>query len=122
MVWIVVLGFVACVVAYGVWSATTEDGRAYAVKVAARAADRKAGKLSHQLDRGGRVSARISTVGTKSEAGGLACPRCGGTHFKARRSRAARYGGGVTLGVATLLVTKQKQVTCVTCGTRYDRG
>ncbi len=122
MGWIVVLLLVTCCVAYGVWSTTTENGKAYAAKLTAQAADKKAQKLSSQLGKGGRVNARISTVGTKGEVGGLACPRCGGTHFKARRSRAARYAGGATLGVATLLVTKQKQVTCVTCGTRYDRG
>jgi len=120
MGWLIFLLLVASFVAYCVWSATTENGKAYAAKASAKVAGRKAGKLSNQLSKGGRVNARISTVGTKSEAG-LACPRCGGSHFKARRSRAARYAGGATLGVGALLI-KQKQVTCVTCGTRYDRG
>lgn len=60
---------------------------------------------------------------------GLACPRCGGTGFKARRSTGARAGivtttvatGGLG-GLAAAGVTKQKQVTCVTCGARYARS
>ena len=38
-----------------------------------------------------RAKAPISVVGERTAAG-LACPKCGGTSFKARRSKAARTG------------------------------
>lgn len=48
------------------------------------------------------------------------CPHCGGSQFKARRTKAARWGIFAT-GAAGAVVTKQKKVQCVTCGTIYDR-
>ncbi len=76
---------------------------------------------------GDRVRAAISEVGERSVAG-LACPKCGGTAFKAKRSRGAKLlmapvavtslGVGL-VGVAALRKTRVK---CVTCGTEYLRG
>ncbi len=56
---------------------------------------------------------RISQVGVKS-AGGLACPKCGGTNFTAKRSA----GGKVGLG----LLAPKTRVRCVTCGANFTRG
>jgi hypothetical protein len=56
---------------------------------------------------------RISQVGVKS-AGGLACPKCGGTNFTAKRS----VGGKVGLG----LLAPKTRVRCVTCGATFTRG
>lgn len=63
---------------------------------------------------------KISEVGDRSDAG-LACPKCGGTQFKAKRRGAAKLATGATLGVGALLVPKTR-VKCVTCGTEYVRG
>lgn len=64
-----------------------------------------------------RISAqnanKISKVGVKGQAG-LACPKCGGTQFKAKRSA----GGKVGLG----LLAPKTRVRCVTCGAQYTRG
>ena len=56
---------------------------------------------------------RISTVGVQG-GGGLQCPKCGGSQFKAKRSA----GGKMTLGV----LAPKTRVKCVTCGTQYTRG
>lgn len=69
----------------------------------------------------------ISQVANRG-AGVLACPVCGGGQFKARRSKAGRglvAAATITTGiggVAAAAVTKQKQVQCVTCGTKYKRS
>jgi hypothetical protein len=55
----------------------------------------------------------ISRVGIQS-AGGLACRRCGGTGFTAKRSVA----GKVVLGV----LAPKTRVKCVACGMSYHRG
>jgi hypothetical protein len=56
---------------------------------------------------------RISQVGVKS-AGGLACPKCGGTNFTAKRSAGGKVGFG--------LLAAKTRVKCVTCGAQYTRG
>lgn len=61
----------------------------------------------------GDQSNKISKVGVQG-AGGLACPKCGGTQFKAKRSA----GGKVGLG----LLAPKTRVKCVTCGAQYTRG
>lgn len=62
----------------------------------------------------------ISEVGDRS-TGVLACPVCGGTQFKAKRSAEAKIGLGITLGFGALLAPKTR-VKCETCGTEYRRG
>jgi len=70
-------------------------------------------------------SQSISDIGTVSDAG-LACPNCGGTQFKVKRSGKAKWGtaaGVVAVGPLALLgLAKASQVKCVTCGTIYKRG
>lgn len=66
-----------------------------------------------------RKSRPISVVGQTAE--GVACPKCGGAQFKTRRSTRARWGVAAT-GLVGLAATSQKQVQCVTCGTKYGRG
>lgn len=56
---------------------------------------------------------KISKVGDRS-SGVLACPKCGGTGFKAKRS----LMGKVALGV----LAPKTRVKCTTCGKEYDRG
>lgn len=95
-----------------------------------QAAERKAAKTSEAISRRRPATVRqpISQVGTPSTGGGLACPKCGGTQFKARRSKGARAGIGVVsvaslgLGAASLAVKKKNRVQCVTCGNIYQRG
>jgi len=53
--------------------------------------------------------------------GGLTCPKCGGAQFKARRSNTKRVTLAATAAIATPL-TRQNQVQCVTCGTKFKRG
>jgi hypothetical protein len=62
---------------------------------------------------------KISEVGNVTEAG-LACPKCGGTQFKAKRSRGAK----VLLSpmAITIPLAPKTRVKCVTCGTEYRRG
>jgi uncharacterized C2H2 Zn-finger protein len=63
---------------------------------------------------------RLSAVGAKTE-GGIACPRCGGTQFTAKRSNTGKAVGFATLGVGGLIAPKS-QVKCVTCGMKFKRG
>ncbi len=62
----------------------------------------------------------ISEAGDQT-AGGLACPKCGGTQFKAKRGRLGKLIGVATVGVGALAVPK-RWVKCETCGTEYQRG
>jgi hypothetical protein len=65
---------------------------------------------------------RISDVGERTAAG-LACPKCGGTQFKAKRSAAGKtIGTAATLGVAGAFLAPKSRVKCITCGTEYRRG
>jgi hypothetical protein len=81
-----------------------------------------------------RTPPRLSETGTHSTAG-LACPSCGGTQFRLKRS----YGKGAATGAAvgTLVVggpvlgaivgasasgSKPKLVECIVCGEVYARG
>ena len=63
---------------------------------------------------------KISEVGDRGQ-GVLACPVCGGTSFKAKRSAGAKIGLGLTIGLGALLAPKTR-VKCETCGTEYLRG
>jgi hypothetical protein len=64
---------------------------------------------------------RLSTVAGRSAGGELLCPVCGGTQFRARRSRNDRWtvalGGGLGL-----LTTWRNRAQCVTCSAIYRRG
>ena len=129
------VGILGAVVYYG----CTEKGRAAAEKARADQEQRKQDREKQKADQarrelaskpGGKVHAPLSEVGSRSPDGsGLACPKCGGMQFRARRSGAARAGivgttvatGGIG-GIVAAGVTKQKRVTCVTCGTVYLRG
>jgi hypothetical protein len=93
-------------------------------------AEAKSARTKQRQLAAGKPVAKISEVGVRGEGGiGLACPRCGATGFKARRSKGARAGivtatvvsGGIA-GLGAAAVTKQKQVTCIACGARYQRG
>ena len=63
---------------------------------------------------------KLSKVGD-TESGTLACPKCGGTQFTAKRSSKGKMIGFATLGVGGLLAPKS-EVKCVTCGTMFRRG
>lgn len=69
--------------------------------------------------------ARISEVGDKTDAG-LACPKCGGTQFKVKRSGMQKLGAlaaaPITLGASAVILAKGTRVACVACGTVYKRG
>lgn len=67
-----------------------------------------------------RPSKRLSDVGDRS-SGTLACPDCGGTDFKAKRSTRAKVLGGAAVGVGALLAPKSR-VECVACGETFKRG
>jgi hypothetical protein len=56
---------------------------------------------------------RISQVGVKT-TGGLACPKCGGTSFKSKRSATGKVGFG--------LLAAKTRVKCETCGAQFTRG
>jgi len=61
----------------------------------------------------------LSRVGDRS-GGGLACPKCGGNQFKAKRSRGVKVA---LAPVAILIAAAPKtRVKCVTCGEEYLRG
>ncbi len=62
---------------------------------------------------------KLSRVGDTS-SGTLACPKCRGTQFKAKRSGLGKLATA-PLPVAMPLVPKH-HVKCVTCGTTYRRG
>ncbi len=64
---------------------------------------------------------RLSEAGVRTEGVGLACPKCGGAQFTAKRSNKGKAIGFATLGVGGLLAPKS-QVKCVTCGTMFKRG
>lgn len=93
-----------------------------------RSAERREAAAAEKVDRqvgaarvasgAKHVKAPISTVGDRS-SGVLACPRCGGTAFKAKRSAKAKVGAVV---LTPLTLAKASQVKCVTCGTYYQRG
>lgn len=68
---------------------------------------------------GNRVRKAISEVGDQT-AGGLACPKCGGTQFKAKRSRLAKTV--TVVSIVGVVAMPKRWVKCVTCGTEYQRG
>lgn len=97
-----------------------------AAEVEKRAARRQAMKQlaqarrAHRVATASRLHSNISEVAQHTQAG-LACPRCGGTQFRAKRSRLAKAALVPTVGVGVLLAPKH-WVKCVTCGAEYKRG
>ena len=69
--WVVTVIFVVAVLGIAYWLVFTDSGKA-AMAASRRRKEAKKPKA-------------ISQVGVKSEAAGLACPKCGGTQFKAAR-------------------------------------
>lgn len=67
-----------------------------------------------------RPTGALSEVG-RTDDGGLRCPNCGGTQFKAKRSGKAKVIGGLTVGLGALAAPKSR-VKCVTCGEEFKRG
>jgi endogenous inhibitor of DNA gyrase (YacG/DUF329 family) len=78
---------------------------------------------------------RLSQVGQRTEHG-LACPRCGGTSFKLKRSlgQKAGFAGGMaatiltagavlpTFGVAGIAaIAKARRIVCIPCGMTFTR-
>lgn len=63
---------------------------------------------------------KISRAG-QTEGGTLACPKCGGASFKAKRSLPAKMGAVVSFGAGALVIPK-RWVKCQTCGATYKRG
>jgi hypothetical protein len=63
----------------------------------------------------------ISQVGRSSADAVLACPKCGGTQFKAKRSTKGK-AIGATAGLAGAMLAPKSRVKCETCGTEYQRG
>lgn len=92
-------------------------------------AEYKAGKADRQAAKpaGSTVRAPISQVGDRS-SGVLACPKCGGAQFKAKRrglaKGAAWAAAPITLGLtaAAMAAIPKTRVQCVTCKTEYLRG
>lgn len=125
VVLLVCVGVVALFVLFGFTSAGQEFNKQQRLKEQAK----RERKVKHQLQAkpGRKVDAPISKVADRS-SGTLACPKCGGTQFKAKRSTKSRAGivagSAVTLGVGLVAAaaTKQTRVKCVTCGTEYQRG
>ena len=97
---------------YGAYFTLTTRGRS------SWALTRELARRNRHIEAERRIADRskISDVGVKTPAG-LACPKCGGTQFKAGRKASTK----VAFGVASLLGEAQ-HVRCVTCGTRYMRG
>ncbi len=56
---------------------------------------------------------RLSEVGARSNHG-LACPNCGGTNFKPKRSKAGKIAVGV--------LAPKSELKCITCGAIFKRG
>lgn len=67
------------------------------------------------------MSRKKITDAGRTEGGTLACPRCGGASFKAKRSLPSKVVTVATVGVGALVVPK-RWVKCQTCGATYKRG
>lgn len=60
------------------------------------------------------MTRKLSKAGDRS-SGTLACPRCGSTSFKARRSLKGKVLGG-------FLFAPKSRVKCEACGKQFKRG
>lgn len=63
---------------------------------------------------------KISQAG-QTGTGTLACPKCGGASFKAKRSLPSKVFAIVTFGIGAAVIPK-RWVKCQTCGAVYKRG
>lgn len=63
---------------------------------------------------------KISQAGHQPD-GTLACPKCGGASFKAKRSAASKLITIPTVGIGAAVVPK-RWVKCQTCGATFKRG
>ncbi|HEX8770154.1 MAG TPA: hypothetical protein VF711_05235 [Acidimicrobiales bacterium] len=131
VVWILVgIGTITAVVWYAVWFSKLSPERKAEMRRQAEArrqqqqvAQRsKAIAEQRSKETKGTIGHRqpISKAGVRNEAG-LACPRCGGAQFTAKRSVKGKTVGIATLGVGGLIAPKS-QVKCVTCGAMFKRG
>lgn len=97
---------------YGIYFGFTKRGRkSWSLTQEVERRNRQVQRERRTADR-----SKLSEVGVKTPAG-LACPKCGGTQFKAGRKASTK----LAFGFASLLGEAQ-HVRCVTCGTRYLRG
>lgn len=109
LIYVVIAFFIGAIIWYFAKDAwflfRTPEGRAE------RAAARKA-----VVEDQARRRRPLSEVAERTAAG-LACPKCGGTQFKAARKTSTKlmFGAASMLGQAHF-------VRCVSCGTRYRRG
>lgn len=94
--------FIVLIVAFFYWRFLTPSG--------------KAANASRLARKAAKDPKPLSQVGDKTGAG-LACPKCGGTQFKAGRKTSTKLAFG-----ATSMLGQAHFVRCVTCGTRYRRG
>lgn len=78
----------------------------------------KADRDQHRIQAHERKSKKVKFSNVAED--GNACPKCGGSEFKTKRSSKHRLGVALT-GPAALLKSGS-QVRCVTCGTIYKRG
>lgn len=94
-----------------------------------RALEASDARDAERRDRALQAKIPVSQAAQKVPGGGLACPQCGGTQWKAGR-KAGKVGASVAVGlliapVAGLGLTalaSSKVVRCVTCGATFKRG
>jgi hypothetical protein len=98
-----------------VWRYWTPGGQRWGAQAKAMKAARRPQVLTDAARASSKPPA-LSDVAATSPVG-LACPKCGGTQFKAHR----RLSTKLMFGAASLL-GQAKHVRCVTCGTDYLRG
>ena len=101
--------------------------RERAEKAARKAARREQRDVrAMRTETGGTVRANLSAVGDR-DSGVLACPKCGGAQFRAKRRglvKGAAWVAAPVTGALSLaaLAAPKSRVQCVTCKTEYFRG
>lgn len=141
---IVIIGGIAALIGYRIWAKNFQGGPEARAQRREEAAERKRqaflaphkarqqgkseveARAAAQIAQGDKkIDAPISQVG-KRDDGTLACLRCSGTQFKAKRSGAAKgvaaTGVFVAGPIGLAALANASQVQCVTCGTVYGRG
>lgn len=96
-----------------------------------RERDRLRWEARHEEKQAARLrrSTPLSEAGQRLPGGGLACPNCGGTSWKAGRAP-GRVGISIATGVilmpiagaAVAAVSTKKVVRCITCGATFKRS
>ena len=103
----------------GLWRCIAHNGFACPLCIPIVKAPSRVGKTGEYYPDPAAYSGRrgrrdpLSVVGDRSGPG-LACPKCGGTQFTAKRSVLGKAIGGV--------LAPKSEVKCVTCGTIFKRG